>query len=180
MLVNNWLNSVSTHFSPPTSRIIVSQFPPARLNELILPFMGWSSSSLLKQQHFPESGILQRKIRAYWSKRRVVPQFFLELITTQSRFSTWCHRNQSYLALYWRSPYVVNTFVRGVPVRSHETMIYCPFSQGSHPSYDTTWEEAVRGCTIKGYNFFSINIMYIKQRLYKASSCRWNFFSQQV
>ena len=29
----------------------------------------------------------------------------------------------------------------------------------SRPSYDTTWEEAVRGCTIKGYNFFSINIV---------------------
>ena len=28
-----------------------------------------------------------------------------------------------------------------------------PFSQGSRPSYDTTWEEAVRGCAIKGYNF---------------------------
>ena len=27
-----------------------------------------------------------RMIRAYWSKRRVVPQFFLELITTQLRF----------------------------------------------------------------------------------------------
>ena len=59
----------------PTPRVLVSQFPPARLNELILqhPFMGWSSSSLLKQQHFPESGILLRTIRAYWSKRRVVP-----------------------------------------------------------------------------------------------------------
>ena len=45
----------------------------------------------------------------------------------------------------------------GAPVRSHETIyMYCPlFSQGSRPSYDTTWEEAVRGCTIKGYNFFS-------------------------
>ena len=29
-----------------------------------------------------------------------------------------------------------------------------PFSQGSRPSYNTTWEEAVRGCTIRGYNFF--------------------------
>ena len=36
-----------------------------------------------------------------------------------------------------------------------------PFSQGSHPSYDTTWEEAIRRCTIKGYDFFSINIMSI-------------------
>ena len=35
-----------------------------------------------------------------------------------------------------------------------------PFSQGSRPSYDTTWEEAVRGCTIlKGIQLFSINIM---------------------
>ena len=35
-----------------------------------------------------------------------------------------------------------------------------PFSQGSCPSYDTTWEEAIRGCTIKGHNFFiSINAM---------------------
>ena len=33
-------------------------------------------------------------------------------------------------------------------------------SQGSCPSYDTTWEEAVRGCTKKGYNiFFGINII---------------------
>ena len=37
------------------------------------PFKGWSSSSLLKLQHFPESGILLRTIRAYWSKRRGVP-----------------------------------------------------------------------------------------------------------
>ena len=43
------------------------------------------------------------------------------------------------------------------PVRSHETIL--PFSQGSCSSYDTTWEEAVRGCTIRGYDFFSINIM---------------------
>ena len=33
----------------------------------------------------------------------------------------------SYLALHWRSPYFVNIFVRGVPVRSHET-IYCPLA----------------------------------------------------
>ena len=47
----------------------------------------------------------------------------------------------------------------GAPVRSHST-IYCPVAmQGSRPSYDTTWEEAVMGYTIKGYNFFSINIM---------------------
>ena len=30
-----------------------------------------------------------------------------------------------------------------------------PFSQGSCPSYDTTWEEAVRGCTLRGYDFFT-------------------------
>ena len=29
-----------------------------------------------------------------------------------------------------------------------------PFSPGSCPSYDPTLEEAVRGCSIKGYNFF--------------------------
>ena len=34
-----------------------------------------------------------------------------------------------------------------------------PFSQGSRPSYDTTWEEGVRGCLIKGYDFFPMNIM---------------------
>ena len=28
------------------------------------------------------------------------------------------------------------------------------FVQGSRPSYDTTWEEAVRGCTIRGYDFY--------------------------
>ena len=75
VLVNYWFSSVSTHW--------------ARLNELILQhlFMWWFSSSLLKQQHFPESGILLRTIRAYWSKRRVcTPSFFIELITTQLRF----------------------------------------------------------------------------------------------
>ena len=30
--------------------------------------------------------------------------------------------------LYWRSPYFVNIFVRGAPVRSHET-IYCPLAR---------------------------------------------------
>ena len=28
----------------------------------------------------------------------------------------------SYLALYWRSPYFVNIFVWGVPVRNHATI----------------------------------------------------------
>ena len=32
----------------------------------------WSSSSLLKEEHLPKSGILLRTIRAYWSKRWVV------------------------------------------------------------------------------------------------------------
>ena len=34
----------------------------------------------------------------------------------------------SYLALHWRSPYFVNIFVRGAPVKSHET-IYCPLAR---------------------------------------------------
>ena len=61
----NWFSSVSTHSSPPTQRIPVT---------LILqhPFSAWSSSSLLKQQHLPESGILRMTIRAYRLKRRVV------------------------------------------------------------------------------------------------------------
>ena len=34
----------------------------------------------------------------------------------------------SYLALHGWSPYIVIIFVRGVPVRSHET-IYCPLAR---------------------------------------------------
>ena len=48
--------------------------PPEHFNALILqdPVFARSSSSLLKQQHLPESGILLMTFRAYWSKRRVV------------------------------------------------------------------------------------------------------------
>ena len=54
--------------SSPTS------FPPAHFNALILqhPVFAWSSGSLLKQQHLPESGILLMTIRAYQSKCWVV------------------------------------------------------------------------------------------------------------
>ena len=45
---------------------------PSRVDMCALQIL-WSSSRLLKLQHFPESGILLRTIRAYWSKRRVVP-----------------------------------------------------------------------------------------------------------
>ena len=55
-------------------------------------------------------------------------------------------------ALYWRSPYFVNIFVRGGASQKSWNHIL-PFSQGSRPSDDTTWEEAVRGCTIRGYDF---------------------------
>ena len=41
----------------------------------------------------------------------------------------------------------------GAPVRSHKT-IYCPFSQGSHPSYDTTLEEAVGDAPWRDMTFF--------------------------
>ena len=46
--------------------------------------------------------------------------------------------------------------VRLIPRAAYSPEItVLPFSQGSRPSYNTTWEEAVWGCTIKGYNFFS-------------------------
>ena len=47
----------------------------------------------------------------------------------------------SYLALHWRSPYFVNIFVRGASQKSWNHIL--PFSQGSRPNYDTTWEQAV-------------------------------------
>ena len=79
VLVNNWFSSVSTHSCapPPSPRIPVTSptsFPPTHFSALILqhPGVAWSSSSLLKQQHLPESGILLMTIRAYWLKRRVV------------------------------------------------------------------------------------------------------------
>ena len=55
---------------PLGSYLTVPACAPQRTNP---PFKGWSSSSLLKLQHFPESGILLRTIRAYWSKRWGVP-----------------------------------------------------------------------------------------------------------
>ena len=48
----------------------------------------------------------------------------------------------SYLAIHWRSPYFVNIFVRGGASQKLWNHIL-PFSQGSRPGYDTTWEEAV-------------------------------------
>ena len=48
----------------------------------------------------------------------------------------------------------------GTPIRSHETIL--PFSQGSRPSYDTTWEEAVPGCTIKGHDFSILFSLFIQ------------------
>ena len=52
----------------------------------------------------------------------------------------------SYLALHWRSPYCVNIFVGGgggggASQKSWNHLL--PFSHGSRPSYDTTWEKAV-------------------------------------
>ena len=75
VLANNWFSSVSTHSSPPYSKhSSPTSFPSAHFNALILqhPVFTWSSSSLLKQRLLPQSGILLMKIRAYWSKRRVV------------------------------------------------------------------------------------------------------------
>ena len=43
-------------------------------------------------------------------------------------------------------------------VRSHET-IYCPLARDQA---QVTWEEAVRGCTVKGYNFFCSSKIYLK------------------
>ena len=91
VLVNNWFSSVSTHssFPPPHSKDpSPTSFPPAHFNAVILqyPVFARSSSSQLKQQHLPESGILLMTIRAYWSKRQVVTSSsFSELITTQLR-----------------------------------------------------------------------------------------------
>ena len=85
-LLNNWFSSVSTHSSPPTTRILVSQFPPARLNELILhsrddPPAVYLSCSFSQSPAFSwgRSELTDRNVELY-------PQFFLELITTQLRF----------------------------------------------------------------------------------------------
>ena len=85
-LLNNWFSSVSTHSSPPTTRILVSQFPPARLNELILhsrdaPPAVYLSCSISQSPAFSwgRSELTDRNVELY-------PQFFLELITTQLRF----------------------------------------------------------------------------------------------
>ena len=86
VLVNNWFSSGSTHSSPPTTRILVSQFPPARLNELILhsrddPPAVYLSCSISQSPAFSwgRSELTDRNVELY-------PQFFLELITTQLRF----------------------------------------------------------------------------------------------
>ena len=82
----NWFSSVSTHSSPPTTRILVSQFPPARLKELILhsrddPPAVYLSCSISQSPAFSwgRSELTDRNVELY-------PQFFLELITTQLRF----------------------------------------------------------------------------------------------
>ena len=66
------------------------------------------------------------------------------------------------LSSYWRSPYFVNIFVRGDASQKSFNHIL-PFSQRSRPSYDATWEGAVRGRGSKGMHhkgiqLFSINI----------------------
>ena len=44
---------------------------------------------------------LLKKIRAYWSKRRVVTnRFFSVLFTTQKRLFTWCHRKPYFLIIF--------------------------------------------------------------------------------
>ena len=70
-----WAHTPLPHSKYPSP----TSFPPARFNTLIFqhPVFARSSSSLLKQQHLPESGIVLMTIRAYWSKR----------ITTQLRIS---------------------------------------------------------------------------------------------
>ena len=66
----------------------------------------------------------------------------------------------SYLAIHWRSPYFVNIFVRGGASQKSWNHIL-PFSQGSRPGYDTTWEEAVGDAlwrdTIFFYKYHAIN-----------------------
>ena len=71
---------------PQPTMILVSQFPPARLNELILhswddPPAVYLSSSIFQSPAFSRgrSELTDRNVELY-------PQFFLELITTQLRF----------------------------------------------------------------------------------------------
>ena len=45
-----------------------------------------------------------------------------------------------------------------------------PFSQGSRPSNDTTWEDAGKGCTIKGCTFF------YKYHVINGKPIFWNDF----
>ena len=72
VLVNNWFSSVSTHSSPPTTRILVSQLPPARLNELILqsrddPPAVYLSSSMFQSPAFSwgRSELTDRNVELY-------------------------------------------------------------------------------------------------------------------
>ena len=67
-------DSVQWAHTPPQSQSTIPPVPACTLQRTNPPAssFAWSSSSLLKQQHLPESGILRRTIRAYWSKRRVV------------------------------------------------------------------------------------------------------------
>ena len=66
------LTLLSPHSKNPSQQY--HQFPACTLQRTNPPAPSFarSPSSLLKQQHLPESGILLRTIRAYRSKRRVV------------------------------------------------------------------------------------------------------------
>ena len=69
---NNWFSSVSTHSLSKDPSQQYHQFPACTLQRTNHPASSFAwSSSRLKQQHFPESGILLRTIRAYWSKRLI-------------------------------------------------------------------------------------------------------------
>ena len=69
----------------------------------------------------------------------------------------------------WRSTNWANRpYIGGLPIlfggASQKSWNHIlPFSQGSRPSYDTTWEQAVSGCTIKGNWLGALHDLFFKR-----------------
>ena len=118
-------------------------------------FFLWRSISLDEDvSHRPIGRETMRSIANSWKKSNSTWHWMNKEKLTRVGFepaTSGLTYQLSELALYWVSPYFVNIFVRGGTI--------LPFSQGSCPSYDTTWEEAVGDAPWGGYDFFSINIM---------------------
>ena len=108
------------------------------------------------------SAILENIVRAGSGKPEVCKTKLISRtsnVRRDYRIHSQCNRKPLVLipSNYEINQWKVNIFVRGgggdASQKSWNHIL--PFSQGSRPSYNTTWEEAViKGCTIMGYDFF--------------------------